>query len=86
LDVDGWIHKRPPAAANPEAVSEALQSARDLIPSKRWRAFSALLDLTSTPTQPSFEKKRSANPVVEKVEKVPTREAREAHEEGLRAL
>jgi Radical SAM superfamily len=82
-DVDGWIHKRPPAAANHEAVSEALQSARDLIPSKHWRAFSALLDLTSTPTQPSFEKKRSANPVVEKV---PTREAREVHEEGLRAL
>jgi Radical SAM superfamily len=86
LDVDGWIHKGPPAAANHEAVSEALQSASDLIPSKHWRAFSALLDLTSTPTQPSLEKKRSANPAVEKVEKVPTREAREAHEEGLRAL
>jgi hypothetical protein len=85
LDVDGWIHKRPTAAKD-EATREVLQSASDLIPSKHWRAFSALLDLTSTPTQPSLEKKRSANPVVEKVEKVPTREAREAHEEGLRAL
>ncbi|HXO61165.1 MAG TPA: radical SAM protein [Candidatus Acidoferrales bacterium] len=89
LDIDGWIHKRPTTAAKYEAASEALQSARDLIPSKHWRAFSALLDLTSTPTQPSFEKKRSASPVVgkvEKIEKVTTREAREAHEEGLRAL
>jgi Radical SAM superfamily len=86
LDVDGWIHKRPAAAANDKAISETLQSARDLIPSRHWRAFSALLDLTSTSAQPSFEKKRTANPVVEKVERVPTREAHEARDEGLRAL
>ena len=55
----------------------------DLIPSRHWRAFSALLDLTPASGQPSFEKKRTANPMLEKVEKVPTREARE---EGLRAL
>ena len=89
LDVDGWIHKRPAAAANDQTTSEALQSARDLIPSRYWRAFSALLDLTSTPAQPGFEKKRAANPVVEKVQKIPTPEAREApvaSDEGLRAL
>jgi pyruvate-formate lyase-activating enzyme len=83
LDVDGWIHKRPAAAANDETISETLQSARDVISSRRWRAFSSLLDLTSASAQPSSEKKRTANPVLEKVEKVPTREA---HEEGLRAL
>jgi hypothetical protein len=89
LDVDGWIHKRPAAAADNEAASKALRSARDLIPSRYWRAFSALLDLTSTFAQPGFEKERAANPVVEKVEKIPTREAREApvaSDEGLRAL
>jgi pyruvate-formate lyase-activating enzyme len=89
LDVDGWIHKRSSVAADNEAASEALRSARDLIPSRYWRAFSALLDLTSTPAQPGFEKKHTANPVIEKVEKVPTREAREASiasDEGLRAL
>ena len=83
LDVDGWIHKRPTAAATDETSSEALQSARDMIPSRHWRAFSALLDLTSIPAQPGFEKTRPINPVVGKVEKVPTREARD---EGVRAL
>jgi pyruvate-formate lyase-activating enzyme len=83
LDVDGWIHKRPTAATNDATISEALQSARDLIPSRRWRTFSTLLDLIPASTQPRFEKKRSAIPLVEKVEKVSTREP---HEEGLRAL
>jgi pyruvate-formate lyase-activating enzyme len=86
LDVDGWIHKRPPAATNDATISEALQSARELIPSRHWRSFSALLDLTSTSTEPSFGKKRIAHPVAEKVEKVSTREPREVHDEGLRAL
>jgi hypothetical protein len=86
LDVDGWIHKRPAAAANEQTTDAKLQSARDLIPNRHWRAFSALLDLTSTSGQPGLEKKRTSNPVLEKIDKVPTREAREAHEEGLRAL
>jgi len=89
LDVDGWIHKRPAAAANEQTTSALLQSARDLIPSRYWRAFSALLDSITTSGQHSVEKKRSADPVAQKVEKVPTREARDAHkahEEGLRAL
>jgi pyruvate-formate lyase-activating enzyme len=82
LDVDGWIHKCPPVAAN-EQTTKALQSARELIPSRQWRAFSALLDSTPASAQPSFEKKRGAISTVQKVEKVPTREP---HEEGLRAL
>jgi len=85
MDVDGWIHTRVAAAAN-EAT---LQSARDLIPSRHWRAFSALLDLATVSGKPSPEKKRAANPLAQKVEKLPTREAHEArgaHEEGLRAL
>lgn len=92
MDVDGWIHKRPAAAANDEITSEALQSARQLLPSRHWRTFSALLDLTSISAQPGVEKKLTGNPLVGKVEKVPTREAREAHEvheareEGLRVL
>jgi hypothetical protein len=86
LDVDGWIHKRPATAANDQINGETLQSARDLIPSRHWRAFSALLDLTSSSVQPGFEKKRIANPVIQKVEKVPDREAPGASEEGLRAL
>jgi Radical SAM superfamily len=86
LDVDGWIHKRSTAATNDATISQALQSAREIIPSRQWRAFSALLDLIPASTQPRFEKKRSAIP---QVEKVPTREPHEAHEaqeEGLRAL
>jgi pyruvate-formate lyase-activating enzyme len=86
LDVDGWIHKRPLAAANEQPTAATLQSARKLIPSRYWRAFSALLDSTPIPGQPGLEKKRSTNPAVQKAEKVPAREAREAHEEGLRAL
>ena len=86
LDVDGWIHKRPASAANDEAASAALQSAREIIPSRQWRNFSALLDSTPASAQPSFEKKRSAIPTVQKVEKVSTREPREVHDEGLRAL
>jgi hypothetical protein len=86
LHVDGWIHRRPPAAANEEATSKALQSAREIIPSRHWRSFSALLDLTATSAEPSFGKKRIAHPVAEKVEKVSTREPREVHDEGLRAL
>jgi pyruvate-formate lyase-activating enzyme len=86
LDVDGWIHKRATATANDQATSEALQSARELIPSRYWRSFSALLDLTATFVEPSFGKKRIAHPVAEKVEKVSTREPREVHDEGLRAL
>lgn len=82
IDVDGWIHKRPTAATNDATISEALQSARELIPSRHWRSFSALLDSTSASAQPSIEKKRAAIPTVQKVEKVPTREP----EEGLRAL
>jgi Radical SAM superfamily len=78
LDIDGWIHKRPAAAANNQTTGEALQSARHLIPSRHWRTFSELLDLTAG--QPSFEKKRTANPVLGKVEKVTTRD------EGVRAL
>ena len=86
IDVDGWIHMRPTAATNDATISEALRSARDLIPSRHWRSFSALLDLTPGSAQPSFEKKRTANPMIEKVEKALTREAHEAREEGLRAL
>jgi pyruvate-formate lyase-activating enzyme len=86
IDADGWIHKRPPAATNDATISEALQSACELIPSRHWRSFSALLDLTATSAQSSFGKKRIANPVAEKVEKVSTREPREVHDEGLRAL
>jgi pyruvate-formate lyase-activating enzyme len=85
LDIDGWIHKCPPAVAN-EQTTEALQSAREIIPSRQWRAFSALLDSTPLSPQPNFGKKRIANPVAEKVEKVSTRESREVHDEGLRAL
>jgi Radical SAM superfamily len=83
LDVDGWIHKRSPATPNDQPTRETGQSARHLIPSRHWRAFSALLDLPAASDQPRLEKKRTANPVAEKVEKLPTREARE---EGLRAL
>jgi pyruvate-formate lyase-activating enzyme len=83
LDVDGWIHKRPTAATNDATINEALQSARELIPSRHWRSFSALLDLTPAFAEPRLEKKRLAIALVEKVEKVPTREP---HEEGLRAL
>src|SRR6202166_4773747 len=83
LDVDGWIHKRPVAAANDEAATVMLQSAREIIQSRQWRTFSALLDSTPASAQPSFEKKRGAIPTVQKVEKLPTREP---HEEGLRAL
>jgi hypothetical protein len=89
LDVDGWIHKRPTATANDQTTSAGLQSARELIPSRHWRSFSALLDLTPASVEPSFGKKRIAHPIVPKVEKVPTcepREAREASEEGLRTL
>jgi hypothetical protein len=86
LGVDGWIHKRPASAVNDKAVSAALQSARNLIPSHRWRSFSELLDSTTTPSQPSFEKKLTANPVIQIVEKVPTRDTPKVHEEGLRAL
>jgi hypothetical protein len=89
LDVDGWIHTRPAAAANEAATGATLQSARHLIPNHHWRVFSALLDSASVSSKPSPERKRTANPIVGKVEKVPTREAheaREAHEEGLRAL
>jgi hypothetical protein len=89
LDVDGWIHKRPTAATNDATISEALQSARDLIPNRHWRAFSALLNLTSISSQPDLEKTRAAIPTVQKVEKVPTLEphkAHNAHEQGLSAL
>jgi pyruvate-formate lyase-activating enzyme len=87
LDVDGWIHKRPAAATgDDETTSEALQCASNLIPSRHWRAFSALLDLSSASGQPGLEKKRTVNPVLEKIDKVPTREVSEPHEEGLRAL
>ena len=86
MDVDGWIHKRPASAGNDKAASAALQSACNLIPSRHWRTFSELLDSTATSGQPSFEKKLTASPVLEKVENVPIRESHEAHEEGLRAL
>jgi hypothetical protein len=86
IDVDGWVHKRPTAATNAATISEALQSGREIIPSRHWRSFSALLDLTATSAEPSFGKKRIAHPVAEKVEKVPTRQPREVHDEGLRAL
>jgi pyruvate-formate lyase-activating enzyme len=89
LGVDGWIHKRPVSAVNDKAAATALQSARNLIPSRHWRTFSALLDLTPASAQPGFEKKRTTNPIAAKVEKVPTRETRdthEVHEEGLPAL
>jgi hypothetical protein len=83
LDIDGWIHKRPAGTANNQTTSEALLIARGLIPSRHWRTFSELVDLTSASAQPGFEKKRTANPVAEKVESASNREA---HEEGLRAL
>ncbi len=86
LDVDGWIYKRPTAATNDATISEALLSARELIPSQHWRSFSALLDLTATSAEPNFGKKSIAYPIAEKVEKVSTREPREVHGEGLRAL
>jgi hypothetical protein len=86
LDVDGWIHNRPASAVSDKAASAALLSARNLIPSQHWRTFSELLDLTPASAQPSFEKKRTTNPIAPKVENIPTREAREAHEEGLPAL
>jgi len=82
LDVDGWIHRHV-ATANDQIASVTLQSARDLIPSRHWRAFSALLDSAPVFRKPSPEKKRAANPLAQKVEKVPSHEA---SEEGLRVL
>ena len=86
LDVDGWIQLRARASANDETSGEALQDARNLIPSRYWRDFSALLDLPRASGQPGFEKKCTADRVVEKVEKMPAREAPAASDEGLRAL
>jgi hypothetical protein len=86
LDVDGWIQLRASASANDETSGEALQYARNLIPSRHWRDFSALLDLTCASGQPGFEKKRTADRVVEKVEKMSAREAPAASDERLRAL
>jgi hypothetical protein len=89
LGVDGWIHKRPAAAANEQTSSAMSQSARELIPNRQWRAFSDLLDLTPASRQPSFGEKRAPNSLVGKIKKVHARETREAHEareEGLRAL
>jgi len=85
-DVDGWIHKRATATAHDQATSEALQSARELIPSRHWRSFSALLDATTNSAQPSFQKKRPAIAMVQKIEKAAAREAHDSREEGLRAL
>ena len=86
MDVDGWTHKRPASTLNDEGAGRALQAARHLIPSRHWRTFSALLDLTCTSAQPDLGKKRSADPVVGKLEKVPAREVREPSDEGVRAL
>jgi hypothetical protein len=80
LGVDGWIHKRSVLAMNDKAAGAALQSARNLIPSRHWRTFSALLDLTPAAAQPGFEKKRTTNPIPAKVEKVPTLETRETRD------
>jgi hypothetical protein len=86
LDVDGWIHKRPTSAANDAINSDALQSTRSLIPSRYWRTFSELLDATTNSAQPSFEKKRPANAMVQKIEKAAAREAHDSREEELSAL
>jgi pyruvate-formate lyase-activating enzyme len=87
LDVDGWIHKRPAPAANDAISSDALQSARNLIPSRHWRTFSELLDATTNSAQPSLEKKRPAIAMIQKIEKATAREPHDSREEeGLRAL
>ena len=86
LDVDGWIHKRPASAANDAISTDALQSARNLIPSRHWRTFSELLDATTSSGQPSFKKNRPAYAMVQKIEKVAAREPHDSREEGLSAL
>jgi hypothetical protein len=86
LDVDGWIHKRRASAANDAIRCDALQSARNLIPSRHWRTFSELLDAATNFAQPSFEKKRPANAMVQKIEKAAARQPQDSREEGLRAL
>jgi pyruvate-formate lyase-activating enzyme len=86
LDVDGWIHKRPASAAHDATTTDALQSARNLIPSRHWRTFSELLDSTTNSAQPSFEKKRPAIAMVQKIEKAAAREAHDSREEELSAL
>lgn len=88
LGVDGWIHKRSAAAANDQAATKAMESARDMIPSSHWRAFTELLDSTPISVQSGPEKKRLAN-AAQKVGKEATHETREGHdarEHGLRAL
>jgi pyruvate-formate lyase-activating enzyme len=86
LDVDGWIHKRPASPANDAISRDALQSTRGLIPSRYWRTFSELLDATTNSARPSFGKKRPANAMIQKIEKVAAREPHDSREEGLSAL
>ena len=92
LGVDGWIHKRPATAVNDQTAAEAMKSAHALIPSGSWRAFTEVLDSTPISAQPGSGKKRLADAIVQKVEKMPNREthdaheSRDVHEQGLRAL
>lgn len=77
LDVDGWIQSSAHTDLTAQVSRERLEAARTLIPSRRWRIFSKLLNSTSGETSPRPAKqdvvKRTENEIA-------------GPEEGLRAL
>lgn len=77
LDVDGWIQSRPIGTAEAQVADEEIEAARDLIPSRPWRTFSELLDLTRATETSRFGEEKAVKRVDEDVH---------GREEGLRAL
>jgi MoaA/NifB/PqqE/SkfB family radical SAM enzyme len=43
LDIDGWIHTRPHVSVPDQPTEEKLAAARELIPNRNWREFTAHL-------------------------------------------
>jgi Radical SAM superfamily len=77
LGLDGWIQRRPLGAEALKVSSEQMDAARNLIPSRGWRSFSELLDLTPSQQSRHCEKNKPVHRVQGEVP---------AHEERLGAL
>ena len=77
LDVDGWIQSPSHTDLTAQISCAQLEAARELIPSRRWRIFSKLLNSTSTGISPRLENRKAANRAAKEVA---------GPEEGLRAL
>ncbi|MDP9147717.1 MAG: hypothetical protein M3N22_08660 [Acidobacteriota bacterium] len=67
LEVDGWVQTPGIADDGAKPTQQKLLQAREIVPNRKWRLFSELLDLAAVADAECKEKERSMRPISEEL-------------------